>query len=130
MIRFVVAAALCASLAACTILRQEPPPAYVVFFTGKSIALTPDAQKIIADAAAKVQRSHPQMVQIAGPGTRIARGYNPKLADPRMDAVANALVADGVDKKLLVRTSLTTGDANVDLSGASRVEIRLVPKTN
>lgn len=130
MIRFLVAAALCASLAACSVLRPEPPPAYVVFFTGKSIELTPDAQKIIAKAAAKAQRMRPQMVQIAGPGTRIAKGYNPKLANPRMDAVADALVADGVDKALLVRTSLTTGDADVDLSGASRVEIRLVPKTN
>ncbi|HET7335024.1 MAG TPA: hypothetical protein VFI93_07890 [Rhizomicrobium sp.] len=130
MIRFVVAAALCVSLAACSILKPEPAPAYVVFFIGKSVELTPDAQKIISKAAAKAKRMRPQMVQIAGPGTHIVKGYDPSFAGPRMDAVANALVADGVDKALLVRTSLTTGAADVDLSGASRVEIRLVPKTN
>jgi hypothetical protein len=70
------------------------------------------------------------MVQITGPSTKIAPGYDPSLAEPRIQAVEAALVADGVSEDRLVRASLTTTDVNVkaDASGAQRVEIRVIDK--
>ncbi|HEY2033853.1 MAG TPA: hypothetical protein VGH02_09235, partial [Rhizomicrobium sp.] len=71
-----------------------------------------------------------EMVQVTGPSTKIAPGYDPSLAEPRIEAVESTLIADGISKDRLVRASLTTKDVNVkaDPSGAQRVEIRLIDK--
>jgi len=119
----------CLVLAGCgTLFSSEPPPAYVVFFADNSLDIAPDAQAIVKSAAAKANLNPGQMVAVAGPSTKVAPGYNPGLAEPRIAAVERALIAAGVPSNRLVRASLTTGNAKVDVTGAQRVEIRLVDK--
>jgi hypothetical protein len=126
--RFSIALLLCFGAAACsTLTPPAPPPVYVVFFAGNGIALTDDARMIVDHAAAQAKSSGATMVQIAGQSTK-SPGYNPAMAEPRIQAVEDALLADGITAAQLVRTSLTTGDAKVDASGAERVEIRLMDK--
>lgn len=106
------------------------PPVYVAFFPDRATTLTGDAAAIVRKAAADAKIKNADMVQITGPSTKIAPGYDPSLAEPRIEAVEGALVADGVSKDRIVRASLTTTDVNVkaDASGAQRVEIRVIDK--
>lgn len=115
-------------LAACTTAPQSPPAAYVVFFANNSTALPPDGATIIASAAADARSHADKMVEVAGPSTKIAPGYDAGMAETRISAVEHALIAAGVDQKRLVRTSLTTGDLKGGSTGAERVEIRVVDK--
>jgi outer membrane protein OmpA-like peptidoglycan-associated protein len=102
----------------------------VVFFPAHQTALTADGMSIVRKAAADARGKGADMVQVTGPSTKIAPGYDPSLAEPRIEAVETALVAEGVSKERLARASLTTTDVNVkaDPSGAQRVEIRLIDK--
>ncbi|HEY4113522.1 MAG TPA: hypothetical protein VGM17_05615 [Rhizomicrobium sp.] len=105
-----------------------PPQAYVVFFPGASLDIPPDAQAIVRSAAAEARGNPGQMVEVAGPSTRIAPHYNPGLAEPRIAAVERALIANGVPQDRLVRTEITTDRMKTDITGAQRVEIHLVQK--
>jgi hypothetical protein len=109
---------------------SSAPPVYVVFLPDHQTALTADGADIVRHAAADAKLKGADMVQITGPSTKIASGYDPSLAEPRMEAVEAMLIADGVPKDRLVRASLTTTDVNVkaDPSGAQRVEIRVIDK--
>jgi len=107
---------------------SSEPPVYVVFFPDHATTLSGDAADIVRKAAGDAKIKNADMVQITGPSTKIAPGYDPSLAEPRMQAVEAALVADGVSKDRLVRASLTTTDVKSDASGAQRVEIRVVDK--
>jgi hypothetical protein len=109
---------------------SSEPPVYVVFFPAHETALTADGADIARHAASDAKIKGSELVQITGPSTKIAPGYDPSLAEPRMEAVEAVLVADGVSKDRLARASLTTTDLNVkaDPSGAQRVEIRLIDK--
>ena len=109
---------------------SSSPPVYVVFFPDHATSLNGDATEIVRKAAADAKIKNADMVQITGPSTKIAPGYDPSLAEPRMEAVEAALLEDGVAKNRLVRASLTTTDVNVkvDPSGAQRVEIRVIDK--
>lgn len=126
--RPLILAVFCSLLCSCAALNpwSETPPVYVVFFAGTDTALSADAKAIVDNAALKARLKPKAMVQIAGPKTEIAPGYDPKSAQPRIDAVINELIAAGVAKEKLVQTSLTTDDAKVDKSGAQRVEIRIL----
>ena len=115
-------------LAACTTAPQNPPAAYVVFFQNNSTAIPVAGSSIIASAAADARMHADKMVAVAGPSTKIAPGYDPGLAEPRISAVEHALIAAGVAQTRLVRTSLTTGDIKAGATGDQRVEIRLVDK--
>ncbi len=108
-----------------------PPPVFVAFFPDHETALTAAGQKIVADAATAAKMHGGQVVQLSGPSTKVAPGYDPGLAEPRIHAVEQALIADGVSANRLVRASETTDGINVksDPSGAQRVEIRLTDKT-
>ena len=129
--RALFASLLCLTLMACSFdLWSSTPPVYVVFFEGKSPDLTPDAKDIIGKAAVKARLKPGAMVQIAGPSTKVAPGYDPSLAQPRIDAVVAQLLADGVDKDKLVQTSLTDKPIAGDLTGAERVEIRVLDAPN
>jgi hypothetical protein len=119
---------LCLALTACGTMRSTAPEAYVVFFAGTGTSITADGAAIIKSAAADANAHKDKMVEVAGPATKIAPGYNPGEAEPRIAAVERALVGAGVDEKRLVRASLTTGKIKVDATGAQRVEIRLVEK--
>ena len=111
-------------------LSSAPPQVYVVFFPDHSTALTDDGSKIVANAAADAELHDSKIVQLTGPSTKIAPGYDPSLAEPRIHAVELALMADGVSKDRLARASETTDGVNVksDPSGAQRVEIRLIDR--
>ncbi|MGH6870777.1 MAG: hypothetical protein ACREHE_04645 [Rhizomicrobium sp.] len=109
---------------------SHPPRVFVVFFPDKSVTLTADAAKIVDDAAAAAKADGARQVQLTGPSTKIAPGYDPALAEPRIKLVENALVADGVAAERIVIASETTDGVNVksDPSGAQRVEMRLIDK--
>ena len=106
------------------------PPVFVAFFPDRSTVLTDDGGKIVANAAAYAKLHNAQIVQLTGPSTKVAPGYDPSLAEPRIHAVELALIADGVAQNRLVRASETTDGVNVksDPSGAQRVEIRVVDR--
>jgi hypothetical protein len=112
---------------------KSPPPgspvtpqAYIVFFEGHTVELTDDGRKIVATAAREAQGADVKMVQLSGPSTQVTKHYDPGLAEPRIKLVENELVADGVAKEKIVRTSLPTEDVKVNTSGAQRVEIRVL----
>lgn len=124
--RWLAALTIGLALAACSTAWRTSPAAYVVFFPNNSIAIPTDGAAIIASAAADAKAHSDKMVEVAGPSTKVAPGYNPGLAAPRIAAVEHALMVAGVDPKRLVRSSLTTGDLKGGSTGAQRVEIRLV----
>jgi len=116
----VVLAALC--LGGCTIFHRDVPSVYVVFFSKGSIALAPDAKKIVDQAAVDIKSTHPASVTI-GAGT--SSGSDPHLSQPRFGAVRDALVADGVDPNLIARSSIADDGMDAGVVGDQRVEIRL-----
>ena len=107
---------------------MSPSSVYVVFFPAHGVALTDDGHHIVDHVAADAKAQSAKIIQITGPSAQVAPGYDPSLAEPRIDAVEAALIADGIGKDRLVRASETTDGLNVthDPSGAQRVEMRLV----
>jgi outer membrane protein OmpA-like peptidoglycan-associated protein len=104
----------------------QPPRTFIVFFNAESAELTPTAKDIIARVSAAIVNTHPARVTIAGePNTVTAPGYDPKLAEPRFIAIEQALIAAGVDSKIMERGALTDLEAKVGATGDRRVEIRL-----
>ncbi|MGH6877059.1 MAG: hypothetical protein ACREHV_06715, partial [Rhizomicrobium sp.] len=65
-------------------------------------------------------------VQITGPSTRAAAGYDPTIAEARMRIVEQTLVADGVPAERQFRTEPTPDTLKADKTGRQRVEIRIV----
>lgn len=100
------------------------PQVFPVFFVGHSVEMTPDARAIVAKAAADARSAN--MIQVAGPSTKVAPHYDPGLAAPRIDLIVNELISDGVPKEKIVRTSLPSDKVQTDTSGAQRVEIRVL----
>ena len=107
------------------------PPVYVVFFPAKGVTLTDDGHQIVDHVAADAKSQGGKIIQITGPSTQVAPGYDPSLAEQRIEAVEAALVADGIGRDRLARASETTDGMNVthDPSGAQRVEMRLVDRS-
>jgi hypothetical protein len=107
-----------------------PPAVFVVFFPDHSTTLTADGQKIVGDVATAAKMHGGETIQLTGPSTKVAPGYDPSFAEPRIRAVEAALMADGIAQSRLQRASETTDGINVksDPSGAQRVEIRLVER--
>jgi hypothetical protein len=130
MMRKILLTVVALSLSGCAHFLTNPPPVLVVFFPDHQTALTRDGQKIVDDVAAAAKTSGAQLVELTGPSTKVAPGYDPSLAEPRIAAVEAALIADGVPKDRMVRTSETTDGVNMksDPTGAQRVEIRLVDR--
>lgn len=129
--KILVLAAAALLVAGCTMYNNfvsGPPSVFVVFFPDRSTDLTPSGQEIARSVAAAAHLSPEKMVQLTGPSTVIAPGYDPALAEPRMHAVEQVLQMDGVSPDRIERASETTDGVNVksDPSGAQRVEIRLV----
>ncbi len=103
------------------------PQVYPVFFVGHSVEMTESARKIVASAARAAKEMGVSMIQLSGPSTQVTPHYDPGLAEPRIKLIENELVADGVAREKIVRTSLPTDKVQVvDTSGAQRVEIRVV----
>jgi outer membrane protein OmpA-like peptidoglycan-associated protein len=120
------------ALAGCKMpMAQHPasvtmPAIYLVFFHPASADITPVGKQIVDQAAAKVKESKPSTVTIAG--------YTADVGDPdeklhmanqRIDAVRQALIADGVDPKLFLSIPLGPPDDSAGKTGDRRIEIRL-----
>lgn len=119
---------LCVALAGCATVHDYvygPPTNFIVFFSGKTTALSSDGQTIVKSAAARVAASHPTSVVIE---SGVEAGGD--LAKPRFAAVRQALIDDGVSQDLIARSAIPgpklAGPTNS--TGDQRVEIRLLAK--
>jgi outer membrane protein OmpA-like peptidoglycan-associated protein len=117
----VLALAGCGSLG----LFSRPPPVYAVFFDGHDVTLTADGRKIVDDAAGEA-RAHPrEIVEVSGPSTKAAPGYDSALAEARIRLVEQTLIGDGIPANRMFRAPSPLTDVKAGASGAQRVEIRL-----
>ncbi|MDE2498574.1 MAG: OmpA family protein [Alphaproteobacteria bacterium] len=116
-----------AVLAGCSLMRTPPATnTFVMFFDPGSAALSSAAKVEIDLAADKIKSTKPAHVAIAVyPKTITGDGSNPKLADSRFNAVEAALVADGVDARIVARAMLTDLEVKAGPDGNRRAEIRL-----
>ena len=115
-------------LAGCSMFRSlaGAPPAYVVFFDDKNVTLTADARAIVDNAANEAKKNPVEFVQITGPSTKVATGYDPTIAEARMRIVEQTLISDGVPTERQFRTEPTPDTLVADKTGRQRVEIRIV----
>jgi outer membrane protein OmpA-like peptidoglycan-associated protein len=137
MIRKLLLSACLLALAGCSTMRSlhlapdraaDRAPVYIVFFHYDAAVLTPDARRIVDAAAASVRDTKPAVVELAGYAETSAMPGARHLADPRFNAVTDALIADGVDPRLLARVPLTDSEASLPATADRRVEIRLLEK--
>jgi outer membrane protein OmpA-like peptidoglycan-associated protein len=126
--RRIIAVLAFAFLAGCSAFRSlgGAPPAYVVFFDDGNVTLTADARVIVDHAANDARKNPVEFVQITGPSTKAATGYDPSLAETRMKIVEQTLISDGVPAEKQFRTEPTPDTLVADKSGRQRVEIRIV----
>lgn len=120
------------ALSGCSLFQSndaaDKAPVYIVFFRYDSDVLTADARKIVDQAAASARDTKPATIELAGYSDASAPPSSRHLATPRFIAVTDALIADGVDPKLLVRVPLADTEASLPATGDRRVEIRLINK--
>ncbi len=117
----------CAGTANESASSQGAPSHFIVFFSGDSASLTPQAQLIVKDAASRIHDAHPASVMIAA---GLKAGNNMDLSEPRFQAVRLALIADGIAPDIIARAPIPGPKlASVDgglSSGDDRAEIRLL----
>jgi outer membrane protein OmpA-like peptidoglycan-associated protein len=104
-------------------------PVYVVFFHYDDAVLTPDARRIVDAAAAGARDTHPTVIELAGYTEKTAMPGSRRFAEPRFAAVADALMADGVNPQLLARVPLADAEEALPATADRRVEIRLINRT-
>lgn len=102
-------------------------PAYVVFFTPTSAVLDTQAQAVVADAAHAARADTGQSVTVAGFAAPTATGTPASeflISRSRSQAVANALVAQGIAQSRIVQKPRGSagGDPGIE---SRRVEIVL-----
>jgi outer membrane protein OmpA-like peptidoglycan-associated protein len=112
-------------LASCGSVVRETPSSYMVFFQKDDAQLSSDARAVVDQAAVDVRGTHPDKVMIAGGN---AADTNLKLAEPRLLAVRQALIADGVSDQTIFRSAITEAGESVGATGDQRVEITLIAK--
>jgi outer membrane protein OmpA-like peptidoglycan-associated protein len=103
----------------------EAPSRFILFFSSDSATLTPEARRIVDNAAGRIRDAHPRKVMVA---TGAAK--DPGLSEPRFQAVRSALIADGVATDMIVRAeepgpALAETDSYLS-GGDERVEITLL----
>ena len=128
--RRIIAALGLVALAGCSVMRSltGEPPAYVLFFDDSEVTLTADARTIV-DAAAKDAKQHNLMfVEITGPSTKAAPGYNTAIPEARMQIVEQALISDGVPAERQFRANPPPDTLTADKTGRQRVEIKMVDR--
>jgi hypothetical protein len=116
-------------LAGCSLMRSltGPPAAYPVFFDDKAILLTHDGRAIVDQAAADAKGHPERTVEISGPSTKTATGYDPALAEARIHLVEQTLIDDGIPKERLMRAAEPTV-IKAGKTDQQRVDIRLIDK--
>jgi outer membrane protein OmpA-like peptidoglycan-associated protein len=107
---------------------RDNAPVYIAFFSYDSATLSKDARKVVDDAAGAIRDTRPTTVEIAGYTDTTAAPASRPFVEPRFTAVADALIADGVDPKILVRVPLPESELTLSRTADRRVEIRLVNK--
>ena len=127
----IVLRALCGSaflLAGCAAQGPVPEvPAYVVFFTPLSASLDTQAQAVVADAARAARADSGRSVTVAGYAASTATSTPASdflISRTRSQAVANALVAQGIAQSRIVQNPRGSagGDPGIE---SRRVEIVL-----
>jgi hypothetical protein len=103
---------------------EDLPGTYIVFFAVDSAALDEVAEGVIAQAAQDGLRFQPSMIEIAGfsgegPDGRVSA----ELAGQRFSTVEDALIDEGLDSSLIVRSGLT-GEPDLPDIAIHRIEIR------
>ena len=117
------------ALSACSLIHPTRPPNYIAFFRYDSAELTPTARQIVDQAAAAAKVMPATKVEIAGYlDSATAPPENRRLSEPRFKVVEQALIADGIDPKLLVRVQLADSEAALPPTGDRRIEIWLIGK--
>ncbi|HSC61979.1 MAG TPA: OmpA family protein [Rhizomicrobium sp.] len=106
-----------------------------VFFAFNSADLSPHAEQALADLAGDIRDTHPRWtVAVEGHTDTVgSQDYNVPLSQDRAQAVADALVRDGVNPRRVEvrglgehRLAVPTGD-NVPDRRNRRVVVRLIP---
>jgi hypothetical protein len=126
MIRASLAFPVLLALASCALFGNGRPD-YVVFFQERSVALDPAARDVIAHAARRAQESPTAAVQVIGyTDSAGSPQADVTLSQRRAQAVADALVANGVSPSRLVRLGRGQTGSNAGVM-SRRVEI-FIPK--
>jgi OmpA-OmpF porin, OOP family len=118
------------ALAACAGPSAPPSKSFFVFFAVDGAELRPEAIEVIDRVAAEARNSAATGVRILGHASPAgAPAHNLRLAEERAAAVEAALVARGVPRELLVRTSQgATPVIGPEIEG-QRVEVVVVRET-
>lgn len=102
-------------------------PAYVIFFTPLSAALDTQAQAVVADAARAARADSGRSVTVAGyaaPTATSTPASDFLISRTRSQAVANALIAQGVAQSRIVQKPRGSAGADPGIE-SRRVEIVL-----
>ena len=103
---------------------EDLPRNYIIFFAVESAALDELAQGVISQAAQDSLQLQPMMIEVAGfSGEGQEARVSAELADQRFSAVEGALIAEGLDSSLIVRSGLMDDPDLPDLA-VHRIEIR------
>jgi outer membrane protein OmpA-like peptidoglycan-associated protein len=112
------------ALTSCSLF-QSQPSAYVVFFEERSAALDAPARKAIAEAATLAKDDPTAAVSLTGyTDSAGSPQADVVLSQQRAQAVADALVADGVERSRLIRQGRGQTGTEPGLM-SRRVEIRI-----
>jgi outer membrane protein OmpA-like peptidoglycan-associated protein len=102
------------------------PVVFLLFFHPWSAEVTPVGKTIIDQAAAKIKETGPSTVTIAGYTADVGSpDQDSAVAENRVAAVRDALIADGIDPKLFLKIPLGPPDDTAGKTGDRRIEIRL-----
>ena len=85
-------------LAGCMPAPQPDGDRYLVFFDEFSANLTPDAKKVVAEAAKRARETRSPWIRIEGRASATGSPQaNDRLAETRVQVVADELQKDGLD---------------------------------
>jgi membrane fusion protein (multidrug efflux system) len=108
--------------------RGPHTPRYAVYFSPDSAVLDDAAGKAIAAAAALAKKTPGSPITVGGFADPYGnRQANKDLAAQRAQAVADGLVADGVDAGRIHKVAVGVVDFSLDAIESRRVEITLGP---
>jgi hypothetical protein len=118
----VVISLLVIALSGCGVLRETSNhDLFVMFFVSGSDQLSPEARRIVEQAAVSAKARKPSMIEIAVPPD--APGGVP-LFEARVTAIENVLSVGGADPRRFVRRALSRAEVAIPGAGG-RAEIRI-----